>query len=173
MSALLNEQINHLDSLDDATLNALLDDYASGAKTSEVARKAGVSARGFWAWLRARPEMQREWHEAQKAQAQEHAEQSVVEAQEGTFVDAAIVGQRVKARQWLAARRDPEAFGTKPKENTALGPLFLSAMERINAIDTKDREAKMLQANSVAHVDTDPEPDFETVEREPTIEELL
>jgi hypothetical protein len=178
---IIRSQVALLDALGQERHEQLVTDFASGAKVKDMARDLKVSIRVFYAFLRSRPDIYAAWREAKKYRAEGFAESALDIADAVAESPDAIskAHLQVKVRQWLASVNDREMYGkdAKPQGESHLH-LHLTAMEEINAAETKTRMDALETAHRVEHPILDGE--FEVLADErpsapaiPSIEDLL
>lgn len=144
-----NAQVAKLELGGAALEEQVLEDYASGMKTVreicfEELGGIGVGVRAFYSWLHLDPNRWAAWQEAKKYRAASTAEetQTIGDQASETRDGVQHADMRIRARQWLASKLDPEAFGTKANTIIAVGELHLSAVAEINAEDTARLQAQ-------------------------------
>lgn len=141
----------------------VLEWFATGKLTvHKIVKALDVGTRPFYDWLKEDPERWGKWQEAKRLRAEMLAEDAIdiidsaPESKEAVMKATA----QAKVRQWLAACSDPERFGKRAEVNVSIGAVHLTAVEEINAADTKRRLAAAKAKEIAAPVE---DADFEIV----------
>jgi hypothetical protein len=136
-----------------AQFEEILIDYAQGERPLQAVLDArGIVMLGWRSHLKEHPECKAAWEEAKRYRAESLAEASLGIADGADTTNTADVRKaqlRVAVRHWLAARYDPERFGTSGESVVSIGQLFLTATKQVNEEDT-ERRIRAMEASKHA-----------------------
>lgn len=120
----------------DSVIKAILDAVESGLMLSDACRANGINPHTWWKWVGEDEELNARFSRARELQTHALADQTIRIAD--TEDDPRRAQVRIQARQWLAAKRNAQAYGDKTQvavtHTLDLSTALLEARARLSQI---------------------------------------
>jgi hypothetical protein len=172
---LTTARVAHLKNLGPDGEEQILVWIASGMSIRQVAVELGLGpngARALYRWRDEDEQRKTAWAKALEHRADFLAEESL-EIADDAIPEAAAIRKaelQVKARQWLASVSNPERYGKERKgAQVHIEHLHLTAVKEFNAA----RQVAAKERLALRRGDVVPDADYEIVDDEPAMDDLL